>query len=306
MRLVFFGTPAAAVPVLHGIVDAGHDVAFVVTQPERRRGRGGALLRSPVHVAADQLGLPVHGPTRAREVTDEVKASGATVGVVVAFGQILPAPLLDATPLGFLNLHLSLLPRWRGAAPVERAILAGDTETGVSVMRLDPGLDTGPVYRVVRTPIGDDETAGTLTNRLITLGAPALLDVLAELPDLEPVPQTGDPTYADKLAVDEFHLDPTRPADELARLVRAGNPRPGAWMLVDQHRVKVLRAHPEAGEAADAGDASGPAVVWPGAALLTGTGPLALDEVQMEGRRPMSGDAWLAGYRAKQLRLPVT
>jgi methionyl-tRNA formyltransferase len=303
VRLAFFGTPAAAVPVLHALVDAGHEVAFVVTQPERRRGRGGALVRSPVHAAADDLGLPVRGPTRAREVTEDVAASGADAGVVVAFGQLLPAALLNATPLGFVNLHLSPLPRWRGAAPVERAILAGDTDTGVSVMRLDPGLDTGPVYRTVRTPIGADETAGALTERLITLGTPALLDVLAELPTLEPQLQTGEPTYADKLAVDEFHLDPSRPAEDLARLVRAGNPRPGAWMLVDQHRVKVLRAHPEPGTSPDG---SGPAVVWPGAALVTATGPLALDEVQVEGRRPMSGDAWLAGYRAKQVRLPVT
>lgn len=303
MRLVFFGTPAAAVPVLEAVVAADHDVAFVVTQPERRRGRGGALVPSPVHAAARDLDLVVRGPTRAREVTDAVAASGAEVGVVAAFGQLLPAALLDATPLGFLNLHLSLLPRWRGAAPVERAILAGDAETGVSIMRLDPGLDTGPVYRTVRTTIGADETAGHLTERLVTLGTPALLDVLAQLPGLEPEVQTGEPTYADKLAVDEFHLDPSRPAPDLARLVRAGNPRPGAWMLVDQHRVKVLRAHPETGAATDPAD---PAVVWPGAALLTPTGPLVLDEVQMEGRRPMTGDAWLAGYRAKQLRLPVT
>jgi methionyl-tRNA formyltransferase len=303
VRLVFFGTPTAAVPALRALVDAGHDVAFVVTQPERRRGRGGALVPSPVHAAARDLDLPVRGPTRAREVTDEVAESGAEVGVVVAFGQLLPAALLDAAPCGFVNLHLSLLPRWRGAAPVERAILAGDTETGVSLMRLDAGLDTGPVYRTVRTPIGDDETAGALTERLVGLGIPALLDVIAGLPTLGPQRQTGDPTYAEKLAVDEFHLDPSRPASELARLVRAGNPRPGAWMLVDQHRVKVLRAHPEPGVVSDP---SGPIVVWPGAALLTATGPLVLDEVQVEGRRPMSGDAWLAGYRAKQLRLPVT
>ena len=303
MRLVFFGTPAAAVPVLHALVDAGHDVAFVVTQPERRRGRGGALVPSPVHAAARDLGFAVRGPTRAREVTDEVAESGTDVGVVVAFGQLLPATLLDATPCGFINLHLSLLPRWRGAAPVERAILAGDTETGVSVMRLDAGLDTGPLYRTVRTPIGDDETAGALTERLVGLGIPALLDVVAGLPSLEPHLQTGEPTYAEKLAVDEFHLDPSRPAADLARLVRAGNPRPGAWMLVDQHRVKVLVAHPEPGVVSDP---SGPTVVWPGAALLTATGPLVLDEVQVEGRRPMSGDAWLAGYRSKNLRLPVT
>lgn len=306
MRVVFFGTPAAAVPVLEALHAAGHDVAFVVTQPERRRGRGAALVRSPVHDAATRLGLPVRTPTRARDVTDEIAASGADVGVVVAFGQLLPEVVLDATRNGFVNVHLSLLPRWRGAAPVERAILAGDQETGVSIMKLDVGLDTGPVYRTERTPISDDDTAGELTARLITLGTPVLLDVLTALPTLEPQAQTGEPTYAEKLTVDEFHLDPARPASELTRVVRAGNPRPGAWIVVDDKRVKVSRAHAEPSTTVGPG-ATGPYdLVWPGAALHTAAGQLVLDEVQPEGRRPMSGDAWLAGYRTKQLSLPVT
>ena len=302
MRVAFFGTPAAAVPVLRAVHDAGHEIVLVVTQPERRRGRGAATQPSPVHAAAEELTLPVRTPARAREVADDLTAAGVEAGVVAAFGQLLPAPVLLAVPLGLVNLHLSLLPRWRGAAPVERAILAGDPETGVSIMRIDAGLDTGPVYRSVATPIGAEETAGELTDRLVALGTPVLLDVLADLPNLEPAPQRGEPTYAEKLTVEEFHLDPSRPPAELARLVRAGNPRPGAWMVVDGKRVKVLAAHPEAG-----GASPGPPfdVVWPGAALRTVSGRLVLDQVQVEGRRPVSGDAWLAGYRRRRLALPV-
>ena len=300
MRVAFFGTPAAAVPVLAALHDAGHHVALVVTQPERRRARGAATQPSPVHAAATTLGLPVRTPHRAREVTDELVAAHVDAGVVAAFGQLLPPALLDAVPLGLLNLHLSLLPRWRGAAPVERAILAGDRDTGVSIMRIDAGLDTGPVFRTLRTPIGADETAGTLTERLVTLGTPVLLDVLAHLRDLEPTPQVGEVTYAEKLTVEEFHLHPDRPARDLARVVRAGNPRPGAWLLVDGKRVKVLAGHAE-----PAGDAPTGRLVWPGATLGTADGQLMLDTVQVEGRVPMPGDAWLAGFRRRHLELPV-
>ena len=287
-------------PVLEALRDV-HDVALVVTQPERRRGRGPDLVPSPVHAAATAAGLDVRTPTRARDVTDELVARRVEVGVVVAFGQLLPEALLDAVPRGLVNVHLSLLPRWRGAAPVERAILAGDPETGVSIMRLDPGLDTGPVYRTVRTPIGADETAGALTDRLVALGIPALLDVLAHLDRREPAPQVGEATYADKLHVDEFHLDPTQPADVLARVVRAGNPRPGAWLLVDDRRVKVLAAHAE-----PTTTASPARLAWPGAALGTPRGALVLDTVQAEGKQPVAADAWLAGFRQRALDLPVS
>lgn len=304
MRLVFFGTPAPAVPVLHAVHHAGHDVALVVTQPERRRGRGGTLIPSPIHAAAAELDLPVRTPDRAREVVDELTSLRPDAGVVVAFGQLLPRPVLAAVPGGLVNLHLSLLPRWRGAAPVERAILAVDPETGVSVMRIDAGLDTGPVYRTVRTPIGDTETGGELTDRLVTLGTPALLEVLAGLPDLEPEEQQGDATYAEKLNVEEFHLDPSHPAARLVRVVRAGNPRPGAWLVANGKRVKVLRAHAIPGDA-PAGAARSE-LRWPGATLQTASGTLVLDEVQVEGRRPMSADAWLAGSGRRQGSVPVS
>ena len=200
----------------------------------------------------------------------------------------------SALPLGFVNVHFSLLPRWRGAAPVERAILAGDRETGVCVMELEEGLDTGPVYARERTPISDSETAGELRARLVTLGTELLLRSLPDVGVRAPLPQEGEPTYAEKLTVEEFRLDPSRPASELARVVRAGNPRPGAWMMIDGQRVKVLRAHAEGGIGV-------PGVVMPPGELMTSNGILSLDEVQVGGKRPMSGDAWLRGRRNAEL-----
>jgi methionyl-tRNA formyltransferase len=273
VRLVFFGTPDDAVPALRALHDAGHDIPLVVTQPDRRRGRRGGAEPSAVRAAAEALGLAVRTPERAREVTDEVAATGADVGVVVAFGQLLPEPLFTSVPLGFVNVHFSLLPRWRGAAPVERAILAGDRETGVCIMQIGKGLDTGPVYARARTPISDDETAGELRLRLVRLGTDLLVDTLPKLPTVTPEPQVGEPTHADKLTVEEFELDFARPADELVRLVRAGNPRPGAWTTVDGKRLKVWRAR-----VADGGRFE----------------PL---EVQPEGRARMPGTAWLRGRR---------
>jgi methionyl-tRNA formyltransferase len=242
VRLVFFGTPTDAVPALRALRAAGHEIPLVVTQPDRRRGRGGALEPSPVKAAALELGLAVRTPDRAREVLDDVTATTAEVGVVVAFGQILPEALFRAVPLGFVNVHFSLLPRWRGAAPVERAILAGDRETGVCIMAIEKGLDTGAVFARASTPIGPDETAGELRGRLVTIGTDLLVTNVPRLADITPIPQEGEPTYAEKLTVEEFRLDPTRSAGELVRVVRAGNPRPGAWTTVNGERLKVWRA----------------------------------------------------------------
>jgi methionyl-tRNA formyltransferase len=217
-------------------------------------------------------------PERAREVTDDVAASGADVGVVVAFGQLLPESLFTAVPLGFVNVHFSLLPRWRGAAPVERAILAGDAETGVCIMEIEKGLDTGAVFARATTPIDDEETAGELRERLVAMGTDLLVDTLPTIATITPEPQVGEPTSADKLTVEEFELDFSRPPEALVRVVRAGNPRPGAWTTVDGRRLKVWRAR-----VADDGSFE----------------PL---EVQPEGKARMSSDAWMRGRQGAAVR----
>ncbi len=293
MRLVFFGTPADAVPALEALHAAEHDIALVVTQPDTRRGRGSDESPSPVREAAEALGIPVLTPQKSQEVVDDVAASGAEVGVVVAFGQLLPPALLEAVPHGFVNVHFSLLPRWRGAAPVERAVLAGDRETGVCIMALEAGLDTGPVYARDRTPIGSSETAGELRTRLVGIGTELLVDTLPRVPTAIPEPQSGAPTYADKLTVEEFELDWEQSAEDLARVVRAGNPRPGAWTTDHGGRLKVWRVR-----ALSACIDAEPGTVFGHTRVATGEGALELVEVQPEGRRAMDANAWLAGRRA--------
>jgi methionyl-tRNA formyltransferase len=292
VRLVYLGTPEDSVPPLRALVGAGHEIAMVVTQPDRRRSRGAGHDPSPVRRAADELGLPVRTPDKAREIVDDVRASGAELGVVVAFGQLLPLPLLEASPLGFVNVHFSLLPRWRGAAPVERAILAGDAETGVCLMQLEAGLDTGPVFASQRVPIEPRETAGELRARLVDAGTQLLVEQLPTIASATPSPQHGEPTYAEKLTVEEFRLDSARSATELDRFVRAGNPRPGAWITVGGKRVKIWGARP----IAPAGPCE-PGVITADSLLCTADGALALEEVQPEGKRAMPANAWRAGLR---------
>jgi methionyl-tRNA formyltransferase len=296
VRLVFLGSPADALPPLQALHDAGHDIALVVTQPDRRRGRGSGLEPSPVKRLAADLGLSVVTPGRCIEALDDIAGSGATLGVVVAFGQLIPPAVLDALPLGYVNVHFSLLPRWRGAAPVERAMMAGDTETGVCLMRLEAGLDTGPVYAVERVAIDPTETAGELRARLVTLGTDLLVSRLEDIPKIDPVPQEGEPTYAAKLTTEEFQLDLDAPAGELARLVRAGNPRPGAWTTAGGRRLKVLRVRADPAPA----DAAPGALVGP-ARVATGDGILVLEEVQPETKGVMAGAAWAAGFRGSRL-----
>jgi methionyl-tRNA formyltransferase len=293
VRLVFFGTPDDAVPALRALHAAEHDIALVVTQPDRRRGRGNEPSASPVRAAAEDLGLVVRTPEKSGEVIDEVAASGAELGVVVAFGQLLPESLLDAVPHGFVNVHFSLLPRWRGAAPVERAMLASDTETGVCIMALEAGLDTGPVYARTTTTIGAHETAGELRARLVALGTDLLVTTLPMVPTTAPRPQIGEVTYADKLTVEEFELDWEQSAHDLARIVRAGNPRPGAWTTDHGGRLKIWRVRPLA-----VGIDEAPGTVFGHTRVATGDGALELVEVQPEGRRVMPANAWLAGRRS--------
>jgi methionyl-tRNA formyltransferase len=233
-RLVFLGTPEAAVPPLRSLVAAGHDVALVVTRPDKRRRRGGQLDPSPVKATALEMGLAV---------TDDLATAtgvGAELGVVVAYGRIVPVAVLDELPM--VNLHFSLLPRWRGAAPVERAILAGDAETGVCLMAVEAGLDTGAVYAEEATAIDPEETADDLRSRLVTIGCQMLVQNLAAGRAGLPVPheQAGNPSYAEKLAVHELELDWTRPAFHLARVVRLGR----AWTTFRGKRVRVLAAVP--------------------------------------------------------------
>jgi methionyl-tRNA formyltransferase len=293
VRLVFFGTPDDAVPVLRALHAAGHDIALVVTQPDRRRGRGSEPSASPVKAAARELELPVLTPDRSAEVVDDVATSGAEMGVVVAFGQVLPEALLASLPHGFVNLHFSLLPRWRGAAPVERAMLAQDPETGVCIMALEAGLDTGPVYARAVCPIAGHETAGELRARLVGLGTELLVATLPAIPTTTPSPQVGTPTYAEKLKVEEFELDWEQPAVDLARVIRAANPRPGAWTTDHGSRLKIWRCRPLSASVDEP-----PGTVFGHTRVATGEGALELVEVQPEGRRVMPANAWLAGRRA--------
>ncbi len=281
MRLVYLGTPAMAVPPLRALVGAGYDVALVVSRPDARRGRGAERTPSPVKAAATALGLSVTD-----RVEDVVELDPrADLGVVVAFGRIIRPPVLEAVPM--VNLHFSLLPRWRGAAPVERAILAGDRVTGVAVMGVEEGLDTGPVYAETETDIGPDETADELRDRLVTLGTAALLDVLGEgLATVDPWAQEGEATYARKVDPAELRLDWDGDADALHRLVRVG----GAWTTVRGRRLKVHRSH----LAGDRGLAPGTVA---GTDVGTGSGTLRLVEVQPEDRPRQPAEAWANGAR---------
>ncbi len=277
---MYLGSPEAAVAPLEALVGAGFDVALVVSQPDRKRGRGGGLVPTPVKAAASRLGLPVS------DRVDDVLAVEADLGVVVAYGRLVRPHVL--AELELVNLHFSLLPRWRGAAPVERAILAGDDETGVCLMRLEEGLDTGPVYGCQRLVIRPDETASELRRRLVARGAALLVDALgAGLGD--PLPQEGEPTYAAKIDPAELHLDWSRPAVELARLVRLEQ----AWTTFRGRRLKVLRAAlPEAGVAAELAPGEIDGVV-----VGTGHGALELVVLQPEGKAPQPAEAWRHGAR---------
>jgi methionyl-tRNA formyltransferase len=302
VRLVFLGSPPEAQGALRALHDAGHEIALVVTQPDRKRGRGGDLVPSPAKRTATELGLPVVTPERCKEVLDDIAGTGAELGVVVAFGQLIPPSVLAALPSGYVNVHFSLLPRWRGAAPVERAMLAGDEETGVCLMQLEAGLDTGPVYASRAIPITPDDTAGDLRRRLADLGTELLLAEIDSIPGRTPTPQEGEETYAAKLSVEEFAVDWARPAAELARLVMAGNPKPGAWTTAKGARLKLLRARAEdpAAAAGDSASAEPGTLVGPGR-VATGAGVLLLGEVQPEGKAAMAATAWAAGFRGDRL-----
>jgi methionyl-tRNA formyltransferase len=247
LKIVFAGTAAFAVPSLRALEAAGHEIALVVTQPDRP-GHRMKVTASPVKVAAEALGLPVYQPERVRapEAVEALRAVAPALMVVVAYGQIIPPSILAIPPLGVLNVHASLLPRWRGAAPVARAILAGDRETGVSIMRMDEQLDHGPVYASRPTPIGDTEGAVALTARLAEIGAELLVETVARLEQLTPVPQVhSDATQAPKLSREEGELDWALGPAQIDRRVRGLQPWPGVTLPTSRGRVKVLSGHVE-------------------------------------------------------------
>lgn len=277
-RLVYLGTPAMAVPPLRALVAAGFDVAGVVTRIDKRRSRGGALVPSPVKVAADELGIAV------LHRVDDALGLEADLGVVVAFGQIIRPHALALLPM--VNLHFSLLPRWRGAAPVERALLAGDTETGVCVMQVEHGLDTGGVYARAEVPIGERMTAPQLRAELVEVGTELLVRTLRD--GLERAePQVGEPVYAAKIDPTELKIDWTQPAEQLDRLVRLG----GAWTTFRGKRLRIVAAEPT-----DAAADSVPGELR-GATVTCGEGGLLLMDVQPEGRQSMPAGAWANGAR---------
>jgi len=238
------GTPDFAVPTLHALHEAGHEIPAVYTQPPRRAGRGKQLQPSPVHRAAEALGIEVRHPESLHDVEAQAGflALESEVGVVVAYGLILPQPILDGPALGCLNVHASLLPRWRGAAPIQRAILAGDQVTGVTIMRMERGLDTGPMLAAARVPI-EDKTSGELHDELAEIGARLMVETLAQLDRVEPEPQPElGATYAAKIDKAESRIDWSKPAELIEREVRAFAPYPGSWFQLDGERIKVLKA----------------------------------------------------------------
>ncbi|RMD93423.1 MAG: methionyl-tRNA formyltransferase, partial [Alphaproteobacteria bacterium] len=253
MRLVFMGTPDFAVPALEALAGAGHEIAAVYTQPPRPAGRGKRPRPSPVQARAEAMGLEVRHPASLRDAAEQAAfaALKPEVAVVVAYGLILPRPILEAPQRGCLNIHASLLPRWRGAAPIQRAIMAGDAETGVCIMQMDEGLDTGPVLACAATPIGAEETAGELHDRLAEMGARLVVEVLERLDEIEPKPQPQEGvTYAAKIDKAEARVDWRRPAVEIDRQIRGLSPFPGAWTVIGGERVKLLGSRLAEGEGA--------------------------------------------------------
>ena len=293
MRIIFMGTPDFAVPALKALVAAGHEVVCAYTQPPRPGGRRGKeLTPTPVHRAAEELGIPVRHPVSLKAAVEQAEfaALNADLAVVAAYGLILPQAVLDAPKLGCLNIHASLLPRWRGAAPIQRAILAGDAETGVTIMQMEAGLDTGPMLAEVRTSV-DGKTAGELTAELAEAGARLMVEVLADLPAHPPVAQPdAGVTYASKIAKAETRLDFTRSAIEVERQVRAFAPAPGAWFEFGDERCKVLAA-----ELADGSGAPGE-VLNDRLTISCGTGAIRPTQVQRAGRPAMRTEELLRGW----------
>ena len=293
MRIIFMGSPEFAVPELDALVEAGHEIAAVYCQPPRPAGRGKADRRTAVHERAEQLGLEVRTPRTLRDAEEQAKFAGlgADLAVVAAYGLILPKPILEAPRMGCLNIHASLLPRWRGAAPIHRAILAGDTVSGVTIMQMDEGLDTGPML-LKKKLILERKNAGQVTEELAKLGADALLEWLSDPTSHRPVrqPDQGE-TYAPKIAKAEARIDWNRSAEEIERQVRAFAPLPGAWFEANGERIKLLDSRAGNDAAGKPGE-----VLDDCLNIAAGEGYVRPLRVQRAGRSPMTVDELLRGF----------
>jgi len=300
LRVVFAGTPPFAATALEALAQAGHEIPLVLTQPDRPAGRGLHKAASAVAQAAARLGLRVEKLVTLKDPAAQelLRAVAPDVMVVAAYGLLLPAEVLAIPRAGCLNIHASLLPRWRGAAPIQRAILAGDAHTGVGIMQMEKGLDTGPVLLEKRVSIDADETAGELTARLAALGAQAIVEALQALPTLVARPQdASQATYAAKIAKSEARIDWTRSSEDIDRLVRAFNPAPGAEAALGQEVLKVwkARAVPGQGAPGEILEAEGDRLV-----VAAGSGALALLEIQKPGGRRVSAGEFLRGARLRR------
>lgn len=292
MRIVFMGTPDFSVAALEALHKAGHEIVCVYSQPPRPAGRGKKDRPSPVQARAEALGLPVRHPVSLRDplAQAEFDALNADIAVVVAYGLILPQAILDAPTHGCLNIHASLLPRWRGAAPIHRAIMAGDAETGVCIMQMEAGLDTGPVLLRGATPIGAHETTADLHDRLSSIGAGLIVDALAQLPNLTPhVQPDAGVTYAAKIDKAEAAIDWTRTSVEVDRLIRGLSPFPGAWFERDGVRIKVL------GSALSSGQGAPGQVLDDALCVACGEGAVRLTRLQRAGKGAQDSDVFLRG-----------
>lgn len=295
MRLAFLGTPAFAVPTLDALVAAGHEVALVVSQPDRPVGRGQVLTKPPVAARALELGLPLAQPKALKSgpFPERWVSLGLDAAVVVAYGRILPEAMLRAPRLGCVNVHASLLPRWRGAAPIQWAVLAGDAETGVCTQRMEADLDTGPLWVELRTPLDPRETSGTLHDRLMALAARAAVETLQLAESRPPVPQaTEGVTWAAKIEKDDGRVDFARDAASLDRRVRAMTPWPGGWVPGKDGPIKLLEVTPVEGSGSPGAIVSLDPLV-----VACGEGALRLDRVQLPGRRAVSGADAARGLR---------
>ncbi|MCX5615516.1 methionyl-tRNA formyltransferase [Bombella sp. TMW 2.2559] len=302
MRLIFMGSPDFSVPALHGLIDAGHEVVAVYTQPPRPAGRGKALRRQPVHEAADALGIPVRTPEKLRHNEEELaffQELEADAAIVAAYGLILPEAILNAPRLGCLNIHASLLPRWRGASPIQSAIRAGDAESGVCIMQMDKGLDTGAVLLSEATPITPEDTAGSLHDRLAEIGARLVARTLKEQP--VPVPQDDFRScYAPRLERKDGQIDWSRPAIEIERQVRAFIPWPGSYTLLEgqTYRIGAVSLPDTTETTALMAEAPAPGTVLDDRLTIAcGTGCLRIDRIQKPGRAMMDREAFLRGTK---------